>query len=108
MRLSSRFLTISLPLLLILSGAALADTCNDFGPYTCSKSTPDIVHIGGGVSSGQSVGILLNSNTFSVTTSNGKGVGDTVVILAAFANGPAQGSVNGVSFTSSLTAFEGG
>jgi hypothetical protein len=108
MRLSSKLLTISLPLLLILSGAALADTCNDFGSYTCSKSTPDIVHLVGGGSSGQSVGILLNSNTFSVTTSNGKGVGDTVVILAAFANGSPQGSVNGVSFTSSLTAFEGG
>jgi len=108
MRVTSRLLTISLPLLLILSGAALADTCNDFASYTCAKSTPDIVHIGGGVSSGQSVGILLNSNTFNVTTSNGKGVGDTVVILAAFANGSPQGSVNGVSFTSSLDAFEGG
>jgi hypothetical protein len=108
MRLSSKLLTISLPLLLILSGSALADTCNDFATYTCSKSTPNIVHVGGGVSSGQSVGILLNSNTFNVTTSNGKGVGDTVVILAAFANGPVQGSVNGVAFTSSVGAFEGG
>jgi hypothetical protein len=103
----TRFLTISLPLLLILSGAALADNCNEFGPYTCAKSTPDNVHLVGGGSTGQSVGILLNSNTFSVTTSNGKGVGDTVVILAAF-NGSPTGSVNGVSFTSSLGAFENG
>lgn len=107
MRLSSRLLTISLPVLLILSGAALANTCNDFAAYDCSKSTPNIVHVGGGGSSGQSVGILLNSNTFDLSTSNGKGVGDTVIILAAFANGSPQGSVNGVLFTSSLTAFEG-
>ena len=104
---SLRILSISLPLLLILSGAALADTCNEFAGYDCAKSTPNIVHVGGGVSSGQSVGILLNSNTFSVTTANGKGVGDTVIILAAFANGKPSGSVNGVSFVSSLGAFEG-
>ena len=109
MRSLLRFLSLSLPLLLLLllSGAALANTCNEFGSYTCSKSTPDIVHVGGGVASGQSVGILLNSNTFNVTTSNGKGIGDTVVILAAFANGPVAGSVNGVAFTSSSSAFEG-
>ena len=107
MRLTSRLLTISLPLLLILSGAALADTCNDFASYTCSKSTPNIVHVGGGVSSGQSVGILLNSNTFNVTTSNGKGIGDTVVILGAFLNGAPTGSLNGVAFTSDSNAFEG-
>jgi hypothetical protein len=66
------------------------------------------VHIGGGVASGQSVGILLNSNSFNVTTANGNGIGDTVVILAAFANGAPTGSVNGVAFTSNLGAFEGG
>jgi hypothetical protein len=85
----------------------LANTCNEFGSYTCSKSTPDIVRVGGGAASGQSVGILLNSNTFNVTTANGKGIGDTVVILAAFANGTPTGSVNGVAFTSSSSAFEG-
>ena len=107
MRLTSRILSISIPLLLVLSGAALANTCNDFASYTCAKSTPDIVHVGGGVASGQSVGILLNSNTFNVTTANGKGVGDTVIILAASAAGSPTGSVNGVSFVSSLGAFEG-
>jgi hypothetical protein len=50
---------------------------------------------------------VLNSNTFKVTTTNGKGVGDTVIILAAFVNGSPTGSVNGVSFVSSLDAFEG-
>jgi len=107
MRSFLRLLSLSLPLLLILSGAALANTCNEFGSYTCSKSTPDIVHVAGGAASGQSVGILLNSNTFNVTTANGKGIGDTVVILAAFANGTPAGSVNGVAFTSSSSAFEG-
>ncbi len=62
MGLSSRLLTISLSLLLILSGAALANTCNDFASYACSKSTPDIVRING-LNSGQSIGIMLNSNT---------------------------------------------
>jgi len=97
MRLSSRLLTFSLPLLLILSGAALANNCNDFGSYTCSKSTPNIVRVGS-----------EGSNIFSVSTTNGKGVGDTVIILAAFANGTPQGSINGVAFTSSLGAFENG
>lgn len=105
---SFRLLAIALPLLFILSGAALADTCNDFASYICAKSTPDIVHVGGGVASGQSVGILLSSNTFNVFTANGKGVGDTVVILAAFANGAPQGTLNGIAFTSSVGAFEGG
>lgn len=104
---SSRLLAISLPLLLILSGAALADTCNDFATYNCTKSTPNIVHVGGGISSGQSVGILLNSNTFNISTSNGKG-GSDVIILAAFANGAPTGTLNGIAFTSSVGAFEGG
>ena len=95
MRLSSRLLTFSLPLLLILSGAALANNCNEFASYACSKSTPDIVRVGG------------TGNTFNVFTTNGKGVGDTVIILAAF-NGTPQGSINGVAFTSSLGAFENG
>jgi hypothetical protein len=107
MRSSLRLLTISLPVLLVLSGAALADTCNEFASYDCAKATPNIVHVGGGISSGQSVGVLLNSDTFNVTTANGKGVGDTVIILAAFANGKPTGSLNGVSFVSSLGAFEG-
>ena len=107
MRSFLRLLSLSLPLLMILSGVALANTCNEFSSYTCSKSTPNIVHVGGGAASGQSVGILLNSNTFNVTTANGKGIGDTVVILAAFANGTPTGSVNGVAFTSSSSAFEG-
>ena len=107
MRLLSKLPLISLSLLLIPSGSALADTCNDFAAYNCAKSTPNIVHVGGGVSSGQSVGILLNSNSFTVSTSNGKSGAD-VIMLAAFANGTPQGSLNGIAFTSSVGAFEGG
>jgi len=107
MRLSSRFLALSLPLLLILSGAALADTCNSFASYTCAKHTNDIVHVGGGVASGQSVGILLNSNMFNITTANGDG-GSDVIILAAFANGAPTGTLNGISFNSLNTFPEGG
>jgi hypothetical protein len=103
----SRLLAFCLPLLVIFSGAALADTCNEFASYSCSKSTPDIARVGGGALTGQSVGILLNSNTFNVFTTNGKGVGDTVIILAASLNAAPTGSVNGVAFTSSLGAFEG-
>jgi len=106
MGLSSRLLTISLSLLLILSGAALANTCNDFASYACSKSTPDIVRING-LNSGQSIGIMLNSNTFNITTTNGKGVGDTLIILGAFLNGAPTGSVGGVNFTANANAFEG-
>ena len=107
MRRISLVFAFFLPLLIIFSGTALADTCNDFTPYSCAKSTPNLVRVGGGVSSGQSVGILLNSNTFTVSTANGKGGAD-VIILAAFANGSPTGSVDGISFTSSVGAFEGG
>jgi hypothetical protein len=109
MRPSSRFLAISLPLLLILSGAALADTCNNFASYTCAKHTNDIVHVGGlgATASGQSVGILLNSNMFNITTANGDS-GSDVIILAAFANGAPTGTLNGISFNSLNTFPEGG
>jgi hypothetical protein len=106
MRQTSKLLGFAVPLLLILTGAALADTCNDFASFQCGK-TSDIARIGGGVSIGQSVGILLNSDTFNVFTTNGK-AGSDVIILAAFANGSPQGSLNGIAFKSSMNAFEGG
>lgn len=110
MRLSFRAVTFSLALILIVSGAALADTCNDFGTsphlYTCGK-TSDIARIGGGTASGQSVGLLLNSNTFDIFTTNGK-AGADVIIIAAFANTTPQGSLNGHSFVADTNAFEGG
>jgi PEP-CTERM motif-containing protein len=105
----SRLVFVSMASLLLLSGAAFANTCNSFASYNCPAKggTPNIVHLNGGGSTGQSVGILINSDTFSVTTSNGKGVGDTVIILGAFLNSAPTGTLNGAAFTSSTGAFEG-
>src|SRR5258708_992664 len=108
MRLSSRSLALALPLLLILSGAALADTCNNFASYTCAKGVHDGAYIGGSGTaiSSPGAGLLLNSNMFTVATHNGAGGAD-VIILAASA-GALTGTLDGKSFTS-LTAFpEGG
>jgi len=94
-------------LILFLSLSAWADTCNNFATYDCAKSTPDLVHIGGGVASGQSVGILLTSNVLTLTTSNGS-AGADVLIIAAFANHSPTGTINGISFTSLKSFPEGG
>lgn len=91
---------------------AFADTCSDFTSggvkYTCAKSTPDVMHVVGTGATGQSVGILLNSNTFSVSImGNKKFAGDDLFILAAAPNG-LTGSLNGVTFTSLSSFPEGG
>lgn len=93
---------------LIAALPATANTCNSFASYSCSKGTPDIVHFVGTGSTGQSVGILLGSNTFDVTFMGNKSfAGDDLIILAAAPNA-LKGSINNVSFTS-LTSFpEGG
>ena len=83
---------------------AFADHCDSFGSYACSKSTPNLVNLTGTGSTGQSVGILLGSDTFGIHINGNRSVaGDDLVILAAFPNGMG-GSVNGVSFTS-LSSF---
>jgi hypothetical protein len=99
----------SMLIILALLGVlpAAADSCNSFATYTCSKSTPDVVHLVGTGTTVQSVGIVLGS-TFNVTFMGNKSfVGDDLIILAAAPNG-LTGSVNGVSFTSLLTFPEGG
>src|SRR5581483_9101656 len=105
-----KLLALLFPLTLIASVPAVANTCNAFASYTCAKSTPDNVHFVGTGSTGQSVGILLGSNTFSIDLvgqAKTHFAGDDLVILAAAPNG-LTGSVNGVSF-SPLTSFpEGG
>ena len=85
-----------------------ADTCNPFASYTCAKATPNIVHLEGTGETGQSVGELLGSNTFSVSFRGNKSfAGDDLLLLAAAPN-TLTGKVNGVSF-SSLSSFpEGG
>lgn len=86
---------------------AFANTCDAFSTYTCSKSTPDIVRVLGTGTTGQSVGILLGSNTFSVAFQGNKSfAGDDLVILAA-APGTLTGKVNGVGFTSVSSFPEG-
>lgn len=114
MRPSSRFLAILISSLL-LSGAALANTCDNFASFSCPTNTrgktindPNVVNLVGTGSTGTSgVGILLGSDTFGITVNGKSVVGDDLVIVAAFPNGMA-GKVNGTSF-SSLNAFaEGG
>src|SRR2546429_3655721 len=98
MRQSSRAIAILLPLLLILSGAALADTCNSFSSYTCAKGVHDGAYIGGSGTAigGQGAGLLLNSNMFTGSTHNGAGGADGI-ILAASAS-PPTGTLGGMTF----------
>jgi hypothetical protein len=108
MKLSSKVFRITLPLLLILCGAAFADTCNSFSSYTCAKGVHDGAFIGGSGTAigGQGAGLLLNSNMFTVSTHNGDGGAD-VIILAASAT-PLTGTLNGIGFTSLSSFPEGG
>jgi hypothetical protein len=109
MRPSSKLLVISLPLLLILSGAAMADTCNSFATYTCAKGVHDGAFIGGAGTAIASpgAGLLLSGNMFTVSTHNGTGGAD-VIILAASANGTPTGTLDGIAFNSLKTFAEGG
>lgn len=104
-----KFLAMSFPLVMLMCGMASANTCNNFLSYDCAHATPNIVHvgIGGGVPSGQSVGVLLTSNTFTISTSNGS-AGSNVIVIAAFANGAPTGTLNGISFTSLASFPESG
>ena len=105
-----KLLALFIPLTLISALPAMADSCNAFASYTCAKSTPNNVHFVGTGSTGQSVSILLGSNTFSVSLVGGASSnfsGDELIILAAAPNG-LTGSVNGVNFTSLSTFPEGG
>ena len=100
---SALFLTILMGVI-----PAAANTCNSFSTYSCSKGTPDIVHFVGTGSTGQDVGILLGSNSFSVTFMGNKSfAGDVLIILAAAPNA-LTGTVNGISFTSLSSFPEGG
>ena len=101
-----RFFLLAFPLTFLFPGTVLANTCNNFLSYDCAHATPNTVHVGGGVASGQSVGVLLTSNMFNISTSNGKG-GSDVIVIAAFLNGPVTGSLNGVGFAS-LSSFPEG
>ena len=91
-------------LIFLFSFPAFANSCDPFATYTCSKSTPNLVRLVGTGTTGQSVGILLGSNSFSLTfKGNASFTGDDLILLAAFP-GAMGGSVNGASFTS-LSSF---
>jgi len=93
--------------LAVASIPAAANTCNSFGTYTCGKPTPDLVRFVGTGTTGQSVGILLGSNTFNITFKGNRSlIGDDLFILAAGPNG-LTGKVNGVGFTSVSSFPEG-
>jgi PEP-CTERM motif len=105
---ATKLLALLFCLTMLASLPAVADTCNAFATYTCAKSTPDVVNFVGTGTTGQSVNVLLGSNTFNVTIhGNHSFAGDDLVILAAAPNG-LTGTVNGVSFTSLTTFPEGG
>lgn len=97
---------LSFPLVVLFPGLVYANTCNNFVSYSCAHATPNIVHVGGGIASGQSVGVLLTSNTFNISTSNGT-AGSDVLVIAAFLNTAPTGSLNGIQF-SSLNSFPEG
>ena len=102
MRLSSKFLAFSLPLLLILSGAALADTCVAVGAYTCAKGNHDGVFIGGSGTAigGGGEGLFLTGNLFTVGDHNGTGGADVIIIGAVLGSGGPTGTLDGLAFNS--------
>src|SRR5215468_6645323 len=85
-------------LTLALGGFSSADTCQSFASYSCDKGNPDVARLGGGTASGQSIGSVLNGNTFSVLTANGKAASDVIIIGASVTS--LSGTLNGMSFTS--------
>jgi len=109
MRLFSRLLATSFSLLLILSGAAMADTCNSFATYTSAMGVHNGAFIGGAGTqiAAPGDGLLLSGNTFTVSTHNGSGGAD-VIILAASANGTPTGTLDGIAFNSLNTFPAGG
>ena len=103
---AAKFLLFLAPLTFLASLPAVADTCNAFATYTCSKSTPDVVHVNG--TANGAIDMNMVSSTFTVSINGNKAfAGDDLIILAAAPNG-LTGSVNGVNFTSLSSFPEGG
>jgi PEP-CTERM motif len=92
-------LTVSL----LVSLPAFADHCDSFAGYKCAKGSSDNVHLvgTGDFTAKGSVGILLGSDSFTVTLNGRAGsnfAGDDLILLAAAPNG-LTGTVNGMGFT---------
>ena len=103
---AAKFLLFLAPLTFLASMPAVADTCNAFATFTCSKSTPDVVHVNG--TANGAIDMNMVSSTFTVSINGNKAfAGDDLIILAAAPNG-LTGSVNGVNFTSLSSFPEGG
>ncbi len=87
----------------------MADTCNSFATYTCAKDVHNGAFIGGAGTqiAAPGDGLLLSGNTFTVSTHNGSGGAD-VIILAASANGTPTGTLDGIAFNSLNTFPAGG
>jgi hypothetical protein len=100
-------LALAIPVVLIFSASALADTCNSFGTFSCAGNS-NVARLGGGTGSGGlPVGFVLTGSTFSVMTANGKAASD-VIIIAASAGSLSGASLNGNSFVSLSSFPEGG
>jgi hypothetical protein len=97
---------LTFALTLFLVSIASADTCNNFASFTCDNGNPSIARLGGGTSSGQSIGFILNGNDFSVFTANGKTASDVIIVGASATT--LSGTLNGMSFTSLNDFPEGG
>jgi hypothetical protein len=65
----------------------------------CSRGKAHALRLNGTGSTGDSVGVMLGKDTFSLSTNGHSMIGYDLVILAAFPNGM-KGSVNGVFFSS--------
>jgi hypothetical protein len=105
-----KFFAMSFPLALLMSAAALADTCNNFATYVCDKSTPNTVRIIGQGATGSSVGTtvgLITGNSFGVQMTGGGSATD-IIIIAAFTGSSPSGTLNGNTFTSLSSFPEGG
>jgi hypothetical protein len=82
-----------------LSSLVFADTCNSVANFNCTNGTPNIVRLGGGSPSNQSVGFILNGTSqFTVFTANGRPASDVILVAASLS--PLTGTLNGISFTS--------
>jgi PEP-CTERM motif len=98
--------TLTALLAFLLVSLASADTCNNFASFTCDNGNSNIARLGGGTASGQSVGLILNGNNFSVFTTNGKAASDIIIVGASATT--LSGTLNGMSFTSLNDFPEGG
>jgi hypothetical protein len=99
-------LALAIPVVLIFSASALADTCNSFATFNCAGNS-NVARLGGGTASGLDVGFVLTGSTFTVFTTNGKAASD-VIIIAASGGSLSGASLNGNSFVSLSSFPEGG